>query len=126
MKDLIKEIIREELGLGSKENVSIKEKTVHTEKPFVIVRAYTGGVHAGNLVSHSPSEVILENSIRLWQWSGGSLSQVAVSGPSSVHTNKFGEVVPKTILTENEKSFEIIFCTKKGEENIKKVSPWKN
>lgn len=50
---------------------------------YVIVRAYSAGVHAGELVSQDGDIVILKDSRRLWNWkakSGIALSGVAVHG----------------------------------------------
>jgi hypothetical protein len=49
----------------------------------VIVRAYSAGVHAGELVSQDGDIVVLKDSRRLWNWeakSGVALSGVAVHG----------------------------------------------
>ena len=93
------------------------------KKDFVIVRAYIAGVHAGELVSKSKDTVVLKNSIRLWQWSGASLSQLAATGPAS-GINKFGLPVIKTEIISPQ-GFEIIYCTKEASEAIKKVGSWK-
>jgi len=92
-------------------------------KPFVIVRSHTAGVHAGDYVERNGNTVILENSIRLWQWNGASLSQVAVTGPAN-GTNKFGMVVPKTEIVSPQ-GFEIMFCTDEAAQRIKEVPAWK-
>lgn len=50
---------------------------------YVIVRCYSAGVHAGNLVHQDRDVVLLRNSRRLWSWrakSGVALSGVAVHG----------------------------------------------
>ena len=92
------------------------------KKDFVIVRSHTAGVHAGEFVERNGDTVILKNSIRLWRWYGGSLSQVAVTGPARGR-NMFGMVVPKTEIVSPQ-GFEIIYCTEKAEQKIKKVLPW--
>jgi hypothetical protein len=57
-----------------------------TDHPFVgryvICRCYGAGVHAGELVSKSGSDVILKDSRRLWSWKaeGVALSGVAQNG----------------------------------------------
>jgi hypothetical protein len=65
----------------------IGSKTIQKSSPFigrhVIVRAYSAGVHAGELVSQDGDIVVLKNSRRLWNWkakSGVALSGVAVHG----------------------------------------------
>lgn len=43
---------------------------------YVIVRTYSAGVFAGNLVSRNGREVVLSDARRLWYWAGAaSLSQ---------------------------------------------------
>ena len=101
----------------------IKKKVSKKALPFVIVRSHTAGVHAGEYLSRNGDTVILKNAIRLWQWSGASLSQVAVEGPAS-GTNKFGMTVSQTEIVSPQ-GFEITHCTKLAEEKIKLVPKWK-
>lgn len=66
---------------------------------YVIVRCYSAGVHAGELVSQDGDQVILKNSRRLWQWtakSGVALSGLAVSGLKS---GKVDTLLPEIFLT---------------------------
>lgn len=65
------------------------------EIPYVIVRSHTAGVHAGFLKKRVGDTITLKDSIRLWQWSGASLSQVATTGPAN-GINKFGMPVFRT------------------------------
>ena len=73
------------------------------ENPYVIIRTYSAGVHAGELIRRDGKEVELRNSRRLWLWHtadrGISLSDVAVGGidPSK---SKICAVLPNIILTE--------------------------
>ena len=90
--------------------------------PFVIVRSQTAGVHAGEYVSRKGDTVILKNSIRLWQWSGASLSQVATTGPAS-GTNKFGATVLQTEIVSPQ-GFEIVYCTPEAKKKIIEVPKW--
>jgi hypothetical protein len=54
-----------------------------TDQPYVIVRTYSAGAFAANLVSRDGKEAKLANARRLWYWDGAaSLSQIAVSGVS--------------------------------------------
>lgn len=59
------------------------------EKKYVVVRSGMAGVFIGELVSLDTSNrcVTLTKSIRLWSWSGGSLSQVAVEGHGDTGKN---------------------------------------
>jgi hypothetical protein len=92
------------------------------QKPYVIVRTYSAGAHAGILVSRKGKEVVLKNARRLWYWDGAaSLSQIAVSGVSKPQTCKFPCPVSEITLTE---AIEIIPCTKEAQKNISEVWIW--
>ena len=48
---------------------------------YVIVRAYSAGVHAGILVSAAAGEVELKESRRIWSWTGAlSCSEISCTG----------------------------------------------
>jgi len=88
----------------------------------VIIRTYSAGVHFGELVSKDSDEVILKNSIRIWQWFGAaSLSQLAMEGTSKPSECKFAMAVDSITL----KMIEIIPCTQTAIESIEGVTPWK-
>lgn len=59
-----------------------------------IVRTYSAGVHAGDVVYINEMECRLENAIRIWKWSGGglSLSAVNLNGMKGGRVNKTGEI----------------------------------
>ena len=99
--------------------MELEEKT---EKPYVIVRAHTAGVHAGYLEKREGDTITLKDSVRLWQWSGASLSQLAVSGPAN-GVNKFGMPVLKTVIISPQ-GFEILHCSEKAIEAIQAVESW--
>ena len=40
---------------------------------YVIVRTYSAGVFAGELVSRKGKEVVIKNARRLWYWTGAQL-----------------------------------------------------
>lgn len=68
---------------------------------YVIVRCYSAGVHAGELVSQDGDIVILKNSRRLWQWkakAGVALSGVAVNGLAE-SGSKVDVELPELMLT---------------------------
>ena len=92
-------------------------------QPYVIVRSHTAGVHAGYLKSKKGDTVSLLKSRRFWQWSGASLSQVAVSGPAG-GTNKFGMTVIQTDIVSPQ-GFEIAYCTFESMKAIQAVADWK-
>jgi hypothetical protein len=92
-------------------------------QPYVIVRTYSAGVHAGNLVTRKGKECVLSNSRRLWYWKGAaSLSQLAVSGVKYPLECKFSVPVGEITLTEG---IEFLKCTTVAEINIKAVPEWK-
>jgi len=91
--------------------------------PYVIIRTYSAGVHAGYLKSRDGKEVELVNARRIWYWKGAaSLSQMAVSGVKCPKECKFSVAVPSIFLTE---AIEIIPCTNEAMQNIQEVPEWK-
>ncbi len=91
-------------------------------KDYVIVRTYSAGVHAGELVERKGKEVYLKNSRRLWYWDGAaSLSQLAMEGVSKPENCKFPCEVSEIYLTE---AVEVIPCTEKAMNSIKGVKIW--
>ena len=74
-----------------------------TDKSYVIVRTYSAGVHAGELIGRDGREVELRNARRLWYWRtadrGISLSDVAVGGINA-EKSKICVPVSSIILTE--------------------------
>jgi hypothetical protein len=94
-----------------------------TDKPYVMVRAYSAGVFAGYLVSRNGKEMELARARRIWYWSGAaSLSQLAMEGTNDPDNCKFPCEVQSIILTE---VIEIIPCTAAAMESIKKVPVWR-
>jgi len=90
---------------------------------YVIVRTYSAGVHAGELVRREGKEVELKNARRLWYWKGAaSLSQLAMEGVACPDECKFPCEVTKIELTE---AIEIIPCTERAIKSIKGVKIWK-
>jgi len=91
--------------------------------PYVIVRTYSAGVHAGNLKEKNGQEVILLNARRLWYWDGAaSLSQLAMEGVKKPNNCKFPCEVTQIVLLQ---TIEILSTTKKAETSIKGVNIWK-
>ena len=90
---------------------------------YVIVRTYSAGVFAGNMVSRKGQEIVLSNARRLWYWKGAaSLSQLAVEGVKLPNECKFPCEVPRVELLN---AIEILDVTKEAEANIKAVPVWK-
>ena len=89
---------------------------------YVIVRARSAGVFAGELVSKKGSEVVLKDARRLWYWSGAaSLSQLAMEGVKNPSGCKFPCKVDLVELTE---AFEILDVRSVARESIEKVPVW--
>lgn len=89
---------------------------------YVIVRTYSAGVFAGELVRRDGKEVELRNARRLWYWAGAaSLSQLAVTGTSKPKDCKFPVEVPRVELTE---AIEILDVTPEARASIAAVKPW--
>lgn len=90
--------------------------------PYVIVRTYSAGVHAGYLANRKDKESCLKKSRRLWYWEGAnSLSEMAVLGVLKPKNCKFAIEVDEIILTE---SIEIIPCTEASRKSIIGVDQW--
>ena len=103
----------------------VRKDTVskEVEKDYVIVRTYSAGVHAGELIERKGKEVFLKNARRLWYWDGAaSLSQLAMEGVSKPENCKFPCEVIEIYLTE---AVEVIPCTNKAMLSIKGVKIWK-
>ena len=82
---------------------------------YVLVRTYSAGVHAGELVSQDGDLVLLKNSRRLWSWEakeGVALSGVAVSG---IKAGKIDTIVTEIFLTG---AIETICCSDAAKESI--------
>ena len=122
--EVIMNLEAEVITINGKEYV--QRDSIQTPKiveNYVIVRTYSAGVHAGELVSRNGKEVELKNARRLWYWDGAaSLSQLAMEGVSKPQNCKFPCEVTKIILTE---AVEIIPCTQKAIDSIKGVQNWK-
>jgi hypothetical protein len=107
--------------MASKKTVSKPLKT--KELPFVIVRAYRAGVHAGELVSSKGTGVVLRNSIRIWKWSGAmTLSELAVYGANNRSECRFAVPVEKLEILD---ACEIIYTRPEGERMIRETATWR-
>jgi hypothetical protein len=84
---------------------------------YVIVRTYSAGVHAGELVSQDGDIVVLKDSRRLWKWKatqGVALSGVAVHGIHR-HESKVDVIVPEHMLLG---TIEVIPTSDNAKESI--------
>ena len=90
---------------------------------YVIARTQTAGVFAGTFHNREGREVHLKNARRIWYWDGAaSLSQLAIDGTSKPENCKFPEAVSNIVLFD---TIEIIEVSKKAQESIESVNPWK-
>jgi len=83
---------------------------------YVIIRTYSAGVHAGELVEQNGKEVLLKDSRRLWSWGakeGIALSGVAVSGLKSGC-----KIDAKVDLIRLSEAIETILCSDKSHDSI--------
>ena len=89
---------------------------------YKIVRTYSAGVFAGNVVRKEGREVGMVNARRLWYWKGAaSLSQLAMEGVKNPSECKFAMPVSVT-LTE---STEILDVAESAQASITGVPVWK-
>jgi len=90
---------------------------------YVIVRTYSAGVFAGELVSRKGKETVLHNARRIWYWDGAAtLSQLAMEGTQSPDTCKFPCAVDYVTLLE---TIEVLNTTPKARISIEGVPVWK-
>jgi len=114
-----------EISINGVSYVPKSEKEIReiNDDNYVIVRTYSAGVFAGNLIKKDGQEVVLNNARRIWYWDGAaSLSQLAMEGTSKPENCKFPCEVEKITLMQ---VIEIIPCTKKAVKSIKGVKIWK-
>ena len=91
-------------------------------KNIVIVRTYSAGAFAGELVKREGKEVVLKNARRLWYWSGAaSLSQLAMEGVKDPDNCKFPCPMDSITLTE---AIEIIPMRPEAVKSIAGVPVW--
>lgn len=89
---------------------------------FCIVRTYSAGVFAGNLIRLEDKVGIVADARRIWYWAGAaSLSELAVRGTALPQECKFPVAVPEVLLTE---VIEIIPCSAEAEASIRAVPEW--
>ena len=104
---------------GSEEKVSSLDG-----KEYCIVRTYSAGVFAGYYDrSIKGEEGTVYKARRIYYWDGAAtLSQLSIDGTSKPSNCKFPEEVEEVDLKN---IIEVLPCTKKAEESIKKVKIWK-
>ena len=99
------------------------QPTTELCEDYFIVRTYSAGVFAGEIVERKGQEVEMINARRLWCWSGAaSLSQLTMEGVKKPDECKFPQEVARVFLTQ---AIETLSCTKEAQESIKGVKIWK-
>jgi hypothetical protein len=114
IRDLVKEILKEEL-IGSQKtepNAKVERPCIvdgyngnildHMIGKLVMVRTYSAGVHFGTLKAAFGKEVMLGNSHRVHYWTNAcSLSQLSQEGSKGKNSeNRISMSVPEILLTE--------------------------
>jgi site-specific recombinase XerD len=83
-----------------------------SDLPYVVIRTYSAGVHAGYLkrLDETTQTVELINTRRIFRWSGAlTLSEVSKNGVTS--QSKLSEEIEKIILLE---AIEVLFTTQQA------------
>ena len=123
MKTELNEIEVNGVKYVKKGSTDFQEAEKYNDMPYVIIRTYSAGVHAGYLEKKEVKEVTLRKSRRIHYWLGAaSLSQMAIDGVSKPHDCRFALELDKIKLTE---AIEILYCTEKARDNIHGVPVWK-
>lgn len=95
-------------------------KKATKNRPYVLIRTYSAGVHFGELVSRKGKEVVLANARRIWRWFGANtLNEIATKGVDQSRS-RISQPVASITLTE---SIEIIDVTTEARTNLE-ASPW--
>lgn len=129
LKEIIKEILKEELQNGEKKvDIQKKEEKLDAIDNFfigkkVIIRTYSAGVFFGEVFMKNGEEVIIKDARRLYYWKtknqGISISEIANDGLDT--TSKVCEKVEKIYLI----AIELILCTEKSIKNIEGQNDYK-
>lgn len=92
---------------------------------YVIVRTYSMGVFAGELLPESTETLkVLSNARRIWYWAGAaSLSQLAMTGTTKPKGCKFPTPVNRVELT-SPNGFEVLDVTDAARASIEAVPVW--
>lgn len=92
---------------------------------YVIVRTYSMGVFAGELLPESTETLkVLTNARRIWYWSGAaSLSQLAMTGTTKPAECKFPTAVSRVELA-SPGGFEVLYVTDAARASIEAVPVW--
>lgn len=123
------------LRLNAMEEVSVEKPEGTLKKPrtkplkpevapYVIVRGYGAGVHAGELHHFDGSpHVTLLHTRRIWRWEGAaSLSELALYGSSAPKGCKIAVELPRVEILD---ACEINYCGAEGELFLRTAYVWR-
>lgn len=102
---------------------NVTDDVYEPDLPYVIIRTYSAGVHAGYLerLDEETQTVTLRNARRIWYWTGAfTLSEISKSGINE--SSKLSEEVDKIILLE---AIEVLYATETAKGILRKISPYK-
>ena len=84
---------------------------------YVVVRTYSAGVHVGELMSRTGSEVTLVNASRVWRWRGAnSLHELSLRGADEAWTRISERVQRIDVLGV----IEVIPCSEVARTNLER------
>lgn len=87
------------------------------EKPYVIVRTYSAGVHVGVLERRDGKEAVLSSARRIWSWQGANtLHEIALRGVAK--GSNVSEQVAHIELTE---TIEVLHATPEARANMEAI-----
>lgn len=125
LKDLIREIIREELicNSGSDQNIKNTQNTISDSNKYYIVRTYSAGVFFGKIISKNGDELIIDNCQKIHAWVGAcAVEQLAIDGVSEPDKCRITVPVNGSIVKG---WIQIIPCLQKSVDNLKGIKIWK-
>ena len=100
IKQLLKELLKEELNITTNE-----PETISPTSPMIgkvcMIRTYSAGVHFGTVVSKKEQNVVLHNAKRVHYWTHAcSLSQLAMDGDGDMERARISVEVPEIELDQ--------------------------
>lgn len=79
----------------------VRAESVKPKGPLTLVRTYCAGVHIGELVSRTGTEVVLKNAVRLYRWRGANtLNEVANGDFTRTEYTKISKPTSSITLTQ--------------------------
>jgi len=123
LKELIKEILKEEIVGKSTNSVTGANLSDSMVGKKVMVRTYSAGVHFGTLKAKIGQEAILTDSRRVYSWQkAATLSQLAMEGSKAVENCKITMIVDEILLN---RVIEVIPMGEQAVNNLYGAAVWK-